>query len=202
MDYQALLARIIQQVDEQAYLTPSSHLPEDYRAAMAEVESLLQDKDVEPTEVRAVIHRMYKDERIDRVMMLSAMHVVAASPRVQDWAEAARLVGEQEFAALELGGDNLDSNLASVDRHRGVLAYLRSHYETALDYFTRSLERQRTAENFGNVLCALCRLGEVDHAQALLKQIRGTLPPEIIADLDAMISRDPDLAVLRSGDST
>ncbi|TNE86935.1 MAG: hypothetical protein EP330_20215 [Deltaproteobacteria bacterium] len=199
MDYQALLARILQQVDEQAYLTPSSHLPEDQRAAMAEVESLLQDPGFDPAEVRAIVRRMYKDERIDRVLMLSALHVVAASPKVQDWAEAARLVGEQEFAALEQGGPDLEANLASVDRHRGVLAYLRSHYETALDYFTRALERQRTAENFGNVLCALCRLGEVDHATALLDQIRGSLPADIVTDLDAMIDRDPDLAVLRSG---
>lgn len=200
MDYQALLARVLQQVDEQAYLTPASHLPEEQQAAMAEVERMLRDKRVEPAEVRAVVRRMYKDERIDRVLMLSAMHVIAASPKVQDWAEAARLVGEQEFAALEQGGDHLEANLASVDRHRGVLAYLRGHYETALDYFTRALERQRTAENFGNVLCALCRLGEVDHATALLAQIRDTLPPEIVADLDAMIAQDPDLAVLRHGE--
>ncbi|MCO4744920.1 MAG: hypothetical protein KC912_09025 [Proteobacteria bacterium] len=197
MDYQAILARILQQVDEKAYLTPSSHLPEEHREAMAEVETMLQDPGFEPTEVRAVVRRMYKDGRIDRVLQLSALHVVAASPKVQDWAEAARLVGEQEFAALEQGGPHLDANLASVERHRGVLAYLRGHYETALDYFTRSLERQRTAENFGNVLCSLVRVGEVDHATALLEQIRGSLPPEIVKDLDRMVACDPDLATLR-----
>lgn len=197
MDYQAILARILQQVDEQAYLTPFAHLPEEHRDAMAEVHAILQDPSCEPAEARAVIRRMYKDERIDRVLQLSALHVVAASPKVQDWAEAARLVGEQEFAALELGGPHLEANLASVDRHRGVLAYLRGHYETALDYFTRSLERQRTAENFGNVLCALCRLGEVDHAIALLEQIRGSLPPDIVARLNQMVDADPDLATLR-----
>lgn len=202
MNYQALLARILQQVDEQAYLTPSSHLPEADRAAMAEVAGMLQEPDFDPSEVRAVVRRMYKDGRIDRVLMLSALHVVAASPRVQDWAEAARLIGEQEFAALEQGGPQLEANLASVDRHRGVLAFLRSHFDVALDYFTRALERQRTAENFGNVLCTLCRLGEVDHAITLLTQIRDTLPASLVADLDAMIARDPDLAVLRPGGSS
>jgi DNA-binding phage protein len=201
MNYQALLARILQQVDEQAYLTPSSHLPEAHRVAMAEVASMLQEPAFDPSEVRAVVRRMYKDGRIDRVLMLSALHVVAASPRVQDWAEAARLIGEQEFAALEQGGPNLEANLASVDRHRGVLAFLRSHYDIALDYFTRALERQRTAENFGNVLCTLCRLGESDQASALLAQIRDTLPTELVSDLDTMIARDPDLAVLRTGDA-
>ena len=197
MDYQAILARILKQVDEQAYLTPFTHLPEEYRDAMAEVHRLLQAPDCDPAEVRAVVRRMYKDGRIDRVLQLSALHVIAASPKVQDWAEAARLVGEQEFAALELGGPHRDANLASVDRHRGVLAYLRGHYETALDYFTRSLERQRTAENFGNVLCSLLRVGEVDHAIALLTQIRGSLPAELVDRLNQMIERDPDLATLR-----
>jgi hypothetical protein len=136
--------------------------------------------------------------RIDRVMMLSALHVIACHPSVADWEEAARLVGEQELAALELGGPNLEANLASVDRHRGVLAFLRKHYAVALDYFARALERQRSAENFTNVLCTLIRLGEEDEARTLLRQARRAFPPHLAAEIDRNVESDPDLSLLRT----
>lgn len=198
MNYASLLERIRRQVDEEAYQTPTSHLPEHSRKAMAEIAEALRDAASSPTEVRALVHRLAKEGRIDRVLKLSALHVIAASPRVRDWAEAARLAGEQEFAALEEGGPHLEARLASVDRHRGVLAFLRGHYETALDYFTRALEREHTAENLGNILCTLCRMGQVDSAIDLLQTMRKQLPEAVLEDLDQMIHSDPDLAVLRS----
>jgi tetratricopeptide (TPR) repeat protein len=85
-----------------------------------------------------------------------------------------------------------------VDRHRGVLAYLRQHYEVALDYFARALERQRSAENFTNVLCTLLRLGDEDEARTLLVQARRSFPPQLVAEIDRNVAHDPDLSLLRS----
>lgn len=197
MNLRSILDRIIEQVDATAYLTPSSHVDPRQRAALASIAAELQAPDLDVAATRRRVHDLFEAGKLDRVHMLSALHVIAASPRVADWAEAARLAGEQEFAALELGGPNLQVNLASVDRHRGVVAFLRGHYEAALDHFSRALERQRTAENLGNVLCTLVRLREHDEARALLRQIRGTLPAPIVAELDDMIRKDPDLTLLR-----
>ena len=176
---------------------PSPRSDPRQQQALGLVRDALSDTELEPEAVRSLIRRLFKDGAIDKVMMLSALHVLAASPRVKDWAEAARLVGEQEFAALELGGPNLQANLASVDRHRGVLAFLRGHHEVALDYFTRALERERSSENLGNVLCALLALGEEDEARALLLQVRRSLPTPLVEELDDRVRRDPDLALLR-----
>jgi pentatricopeptide repeat protein len=201
MDHRSLLERIMHAVDRVAYLTPSHHVDPRQRDAMAEIGRAIQSPDFDPESVRRMARDYHEKGRIDQVMMLSALHVVAAHPRVQDWVEAARLVGEQEFAALEIGGPNLDANLASVERHRGVLAFLRGHHEMALDCFTRALERQRTPENLGNVLCALVRLGEVDDALALYAQMRRSLPASLVQELAGIVDRDPDLALLRTEDS-
>ncbi|MFT6373565.1 MAG: pentatricopeptide repeat protein [bacterium] len=111
------------------------------------------------------------------------------------------MAGEQELAALDHGGPFKETNLAAVDRHRGVVAYLRGHYDNALDHFSRALERQRSAENLGNVLCALVRLGEIDEARSLFAQIRATLPQALVTELIAMVNQDPDLALLRTEDA-
>src|SRR5678816_331667 len=140
MDYQALFARILQTVDSSAYLTPSSQVDGPQREALAKVEAAIQASDFDAEATRRLVRRLNAEGRIDRVKMLSALHVVACHPSVADWEEAARLVGEPY----------LQSNLASVERHRGVLAFLRHHHEVALEYFTRALERERSAENLGN----------------------------------------------------
>ena len=80
---------------------------------------------------------------------------------------------------------------------RGVLAFLRGHHSVALDHFTRALERQRTAENVGNVLAALLKLGEIEEAEEILAQVRRTLSPSMVSDLSRAIDTDPDLAALR-----
>ncbi len=196
MDYAAIFARIRSAVDNRAYLTPTAAVDPAQRRAMDEVRGWLSG-DFDPADVRERVVAMHRDGRIDRVMMLSALHVVACHPRVADWEEAARLVGEQEYAALELGGPRLQDNLASADRHRGVLAYLRGHYEVALDYFARALERQRTAENLQNILCTLLRLGDEDDARDLLRRVRAAFPSELVDSLNDAIERDPDLALLR-----
>lgn len=197
MDYRLLLDRIYQSVDSQAYFTPAGSVPAAQRDAMQQIGALLQRQDFDADSARALARRLHADGRIDRVRYLSALHVIEAHPRVANWAEAARLAGEQELAALEQGGPELSQNLAAVDRHRGVLAFMRQQYEVALDYFSRALERERSAENLQNVLCALLRLGEEDDARGLLEMIRRSYPDAMVEALDHSIANDPDLALLR-----
>lgn len=200
MDYQALVGRISRIVDQRAYFTPVAHVSDDQRAVLATVQRHLGRPGFDPEDLRAFVRAEQAAGRIDRVLMLSALHVIACHPSVADWEDAARLVGEQELAALELGGPHLEANLASVDRHRGVLAFLRQHYEIALDYFARALERQRSAENFTNVLCALIRLGDADEARTLLLQARRAFPSPMVFEIDHAVQSDPDLALLRTVD--
>jgi len=77
------------------------------------------------------------------------------------------------------------------------VAFLRGHAVVALDYFSRALERERTAENLGNVLCAMLRLGQIDEAGDLLLQIRVCYPASTVRALNDMILHDADLALLR-----
>lgn len=200
IDYQALIDRITTAVDASGYFTPVAHLGDAQRAVLARVAQRMGRPGFDPDEVRAFVRAEHAAGRLDRVHLLSALHVVACHPSVADWEEAARLVGEQELAALELGGPALEANLASVDRHRGVLAFLRHHHEVALDYFARALERQRTAENFTNVLCTLVRLGDEEEATNLLRQARRAFPPAMVAEIDHSVANDPDLALLRTED--
>ena len=197
IDYQALLDRILDAVDQRAYFTPTAHLG---AGRLPKFEELLARADLDPDEARAYVHREHAAGRIDRVVLLSALHAIACHPAVAEWEEAARLVGEQELAALELGGPRLQQNLASVDRHRGVLAFLRGHFEVALDYFARAFERERSAENLTNILCTMLRLGEEEEAWDLLREVRRAFPQALVEEIDRNIESDPDLALLRTGD--
>jgi tetratricopeptide (TPR) repeat protein len=198
VDYQDLVRRIARVVDQRAYFTPVAHVDEQQRAVLVTLQRHLGRPGFDPDELRSWVREEQAAGNIDRVMMLSALHVIACHPTVADWEEAARLVGEQELAALELGGPNLEANLASADRHRGVLAFLRGHYEVALDYFARALERQRSAENFTNILCTLIRLGDLEEAQGLLLQARRSFPQEMVVEINHNVQNDPDLSLLRS----
>lgn len=198
MDFQQLFSRILDAVDTEAYFHPTSTVSESQQAAVRAIQEATADAKVAPEAVRKLIDRLHDRGHIDAVVRLSALHVLACHPRVGDYEEAARLVGEQEFVALQLGGPSLQRNLASVDRHRGVIAFLKGHHEVALDYFARALERERTAENVGNVLCTLCAMGEFEEAEGLLAQVRQHFPRALVQDLDETIQRDPDLAPLRT----
>lgn len=197
MDPSALLARILKAVDDRAYLTPTTSVDPGQRRSMERIKAMMHDPSVGAERIRAFIEDEHAQGRIDRVHMLSGLHVLAASPRVNDLSEAARLAGEQEQAALELGGPHLQANLASVSRHRGVLAFLSGHLEVALDHFTAAFERQRTPENVGNVLATLLRLGELDEAETLLAHIERSTNPSFVRDLHDRIDHDPDLSALR-----
>lgn len=202
IDYQRLFARILQAVDHDAYLTPTENADPAQRPALDQIRAALRAEPFEADRIRVLVRRLHDDGELDRVHMLSALHVIAAHPRVKDYAEAARLAGEQEQAAMELGGPRVEANLASVDRHRGVLAFLQSYHGVALDHFTRALERQRTPENLGNVLAALLALGEIAEAEAVLVQVRRMFSPSMIAEIDHRIDTDPDLALLRAAEAS
>ncbi len=197
MDHRKLFERILSSVDTEAYLPLADAVDPSQRAAMEQIQHALQAIDLDADHARSLVHQLHASGKIDAVMQHSALHVIAAHPRVKDYAGAARHVAEQEFAALELGGPKLDDNLASVDRHRGVLAFLMGRYEVALDYFSRAFERQRSAGNLANVLATLIRLGDEAEASDLLDQVRGSFPERLVDQIDDMIEKDPDLALLR-----
>ncbi len=202
MNLEALFDRILQAADEQAYLTPAQGVDPEQREAMERIGEQIQAPGFDAHATRKLIARFHGRGLIDRVMMLSALQVVAAHPSVADWSEAARLAGAQEQAAMELGGPNLAANLASVERHRGVAAFLQGHYEIALDYFSRAFERQHSAENLGNVLCTLLALHEIDEARELYLQVRSSFPHQLVRELEHRIENDPDLALLRDEEMT
>ena len=197
MDYAALIDRILYEVDADAYLAYADAVDPNQQQAMAQIEAAMSRPGFDPEMVRSLVHSLHASGQIDRVHQLSALHVIAACPQEASYDEAARLVAAQEQAAIELGGPRLQANLASVERHRGVLAFVQERYDVALDYFSRAFERQHSAGNLSNVLATLLRLGDVTEARDLLAQIRGALPQPLVGDLERIITADPDLALLR-----
>ena len=179
------------------YLVPTDDLPAIERADARRISSTLDREG--PVAARAVVEELYRAGAIDRVMQLSALHVIAASPSVRDYREALRLVGLQEFAALERGGD-IERAMASVDRHRGVVAFLMGRFEVALEDFTRALEREHSAENLGNVLAALLALGDREEAEGMYRLVLRRFPTTIAEALLRRVRDDDDLRPLRTVD--
>ena len=103
MDYQHILLRIRAAVRRGSYLVPTGGVPPAQRAALRRSPTRLR----RPTPIRSRSGSGFISSqasgRIDHVMKLSALGVLAASPLVGDLAEAARLASQQEFAALEPG---------------------------------------------------------------------------------------------------
>jgi tetratricopeptide (TPR) repeat protein len=197
VDYNALFDRILGQVDQAAYMPLADAVDPEQHPAMKQIEAMIRDPAAGAADTERLIRRLHADGRIDRVHMLSAQHVLAASPKVGDFDAAAKHAAEQEMAAMAQGGPRLSANLASVDRHRGVIAFLQGHFGVALDYFSRAFERQHSAGNLSNVLACLLRLGDIDEARDLLQQVRSSLSSQLVADLNERINTDPDLALLR-----
>ena len=96
MNYQSVLARILATVDDKAYLTPSAHVPDNNRMALQQIQADLQAQR-SADEIRQRAKKAFEDGQLDLVHYLSALHVIAASPQVRDYREAARLVAEQEM---------------------------------------------------------------------------------------------------------
>lgn len=197
MNYEALLDRILRNVDAEAYLPLADVVDDDQRAALDELGRALQQPELDASALRARARQLHDQGAMDEVHLYSALHVIAAHPRVNELDVAAEMAARQEMAALRLGGARLQANLASVERHRGVIAWLQGNTDVALDYFSRAFERQRSAGNLANVLACLLRLGDEDDARDLLHQVRGAFPDALVRALDDMILRDPDLALLR-----
>ncbi len=197
MNYEELVHRILHRVEEQAYHLEHQDLDEDQVAAINIALRALQDPTQGPEIARAMALAFSEQGQIDKVNTLSLLHVIAASPQVADYAEASRLVAEQELAVLARGGPRLQQNLASVERHRGVLAFKLGRYDVALDYFSRAFERQHIPGNLANVLSALLRLGDVHEARDLHNQVLSAFPDAFTKELQRMIQSDPDLALLR-----
>jgi hypothetical protein len=199
MDYQHILLRIRDALRRNTYLVPAGAAPPAQRAVLAEIGAAIGSPEADPEKIRQRIQQLHAAGRIDRVMKLSALGVLAASPHVRDLAEASRLASQQEFAALDHGGPWREVYLASVDRHRGVIAFLAGNDVVALDWFTRALERERSAENIGNVLAVLIRLGELEEAHDLVRRMTATLPEPMRDELMHRIAEDEDLVRLREG---
>ena len=98
---------------------------------------------------------------------------------------------------LDAEGELRRRYLASADRHRGVLAYLLGYYEIALDWFAQALEREPDAENLGNVLSTMIRLGRIDEAWELRERVEQSYPPNVVGALSVRIAQDDDLVRLR-----
>ncbi len=201
MSRDALFARILHAVDRKAYFTPTTAVDPAQREALDLVRHAMAQPGFVAADVQALIHDLEARGRIDRLRALSASCVLASHPSVADYALAGRLCGEQEVEALRVGGSVLDANLASVARHRGVVAFLLDQPEVALEHFTLAFERQRTPENLGNVLAALCRQGLLDEADHFVVQARASMSVSFTQELDAIVDHDPDLAVLRYSES-
>ena len=197
MPYRSILDRIFEVVDQQAYLTPMHRIQGPEAQALAVFKAALAEPEFQAESVRRLVDRLHEEGRLRATTRFSALHIIAAHPRVGNLSEAARLVGEQELAALDESGPTLNADLASVDRHRGVLAFIKGHYEVALDYFSRALDRERSAENLSNILCCLLRLKELKEASSLWTQIQSSYPEDLVEELDRIIQQDPDLALLR-----
>lgn len=198
--YASILDRIRSTLASASYLVPPGSAPSEQREVMRQI-GVAIEAGGDPELLRRKIHQLHAAGRIDRVMLLSALGVLAASPSVRDWEEAARLASQQEFAALEVEGPNRERYLASAYRHRGVITFLRGYYSAALDWFTRAFEREQTAENLGNILATLIRLGEVDEALTVRQAAVARLGVAGAAELEALIAADEDLARLRAVES-
>lgn len=198
MDVRRILNRIRETVRQGPYLVPLGAAVGAQREALVPVVQAIADPESDPDEIRQRIHQLHAAGRIDRVMLLSALGVLAASPLVRDYSEAARLAGQQELVALDELDDGVRKRyLASADRHRGVLAYLLGHYDIALDWFAQALQREPTAENIGNVLSAMIRLGRIEEAIDVRTRVAQTYPTAVIEALDSRIAADDDLVRLR-----
>jgi tetratricopeptide (TPR) repeat protein len=196
MPYEQILGRLHQAVQTgQDYLVPVDRVPLAARRGAAEVTRTLREQG--PAAARERVQSLFAEGALDEVTRLSALQVIAASPDVRDLAEASRLANLQEFVALDAGGPDLQDRLASADRHRGVVAFLMGRYEVALDWFTHAFERQRTAENVGNVLASLLALGDRCEAAELLSTVRTRFPAAFAEELEQRIVSDADLRELR-----
>lgn len=191
-----LIGRVKRAVERRSYLVPVERQHPSLRAPMAEIAAMLRSPDAERWQIDARIDALRVSGALDEATAWSVRGVVAAHPRFADYLDALRCAALQEQAALSAGGDDLRARLAAVDRHRGVVAFLMDRPQVALEQFTLALERERSAENLANVLCALVRLGDLDAARELLSDVRRAFPADIREGVEWAVANDADLAGL------
>ncbi len=197
MNTRSVLDRIHSAVSGSTYIVPSRQLREPWRQPMADLALSMSSPDFDADMAVLRVHAWHEQDRIDRIRLYSALSVIATHPSVRDYREAARCISLQELLCLEAGGDDLDVNLASVERHRGVLAFSMGRGRVALECFVRAWERERSPENLANVLAALLKIGDVLEAESLVARIRDVFPAELRSRLELLIDVDDDLALLR-----
>ncbi|NCG19623.1 MAG: hypothetical protein GWP91_11505 [Rhodobacterales bacterium] len=197
MNTRSVLDRIHSAVSGGAYLVPARQLPAPWRQPMADLALSMASANFDAEMAVLRVHSWHEQKRIDRIRMFSALSVIATHPDVRDYCEAARCISMQELLCLEAGGDDRDINLASVERHRGVLAFCMGRGRIALECFIRAWERERSPENLANILAAQLKIGDVIQAEALLQQVRERFPDALRDHLNMLIDVDDDLELLR-----
>ncbi len=198
MDLSSPLGRVEAILARPAYIVPTAQVDAAHREVLDRLAAWMARPDFDGDLAMALVRRWRDEGRLDEERMWSALAVICTHPSVRRYRDAAKCIALQEGAALARGGDGLDAALASVDRHRGVLAWSMGRPEVALDCFLRALERERTAENLGNVLAALAATGRVEEARALWDRARQVFPAALVDALAARIRVDDDLAPLRA----
>ncbi len=191
------IRRIEEALARPCYLVPTKQVAGQYREALDQLARWMVQPDFDGELAVNRIRSWAEEGVLDAERMWSALSVVCTHPRVRDYREASRCIALQESAALDKGGRDLEAALASVERHRGVLAFCMGRPEVALECFVRALERERSSENLANVMAALCRTGEQAQAIGLLEHVRETFSEELVAELEGFIAVDEDLAGLR-----
>ncbi len=188
-----LIGRVKKVVERRSYLLPVDRVDPAIRAPVAEIAAMLRSSDAERWQIDARIDAFRVSRELDDATAWSMRGIVAAHPRFQDYQDALRFAALQELAALAAGGDALRGRLASVDRHRGVVAFLMDQPDVALHQFTLALERERSAENLANVLCALVRIGDLESARELVADVRRAFPADVRAGVEWALANDTDL---------
>ena len=190
------IGRVKRVVEHRSYLVSVDRVAPAIRAPVGEIAAMLRSLDIERWQIDARIDALRVSRELDDATAWSVRGIVAAHPRFADYLDALRCAALQELAALTAGGEGMRTQLASVDRHRGVVAFLMDRPQIALEQFTLALERERSAENLANVLCALVRLGDLETARELLGDVRRGFPTEIRAGVEWALANDADLAGL------
>lgn len=194
------LQRITDALGRPTYLVPTTQVEGRYRAPLDTLARWMAQPDFDGELAVAMIRRWHEEGRLDEERMWSALSVVATHPKVRDYREASRCIALQENAAMNRSAEELGPSLASVERHRGVLAFSMGRPAVALECFIRALEKERSSENLGNVLAALVRTGEVAEARELLEHVRAHFEGPMVAAVEALVAVDDDLAPLREDD--
>ena len=198
MDFDQLLGRVLGSIEGEAFVMPAGGIEDAEERQLVEgILGRLAPVGFDVEAVRADVRRLADQGRISRRREAILLLTIAGHPAVGDLREMARQIGVEEFETLSEGGPRLERRLAVVLHHRGVLAWMLGRYEVALDLESRSAEMAPSSDSLANILAILLRLGEEERARDLLERMRPGFPRPIVEQVDDLIQRDPDLALLR-----